>query len=233
MARKVLGKKKNYKRKTKIPRSLKQNTLAIKRSVPTIFLRNTGTGIFTISGGGGNMPFQQTTAFATSGGPPNCYNVPWILQFTLADISNAAAYCAMFDKFRLHKVDVKIEYGSNQSNVASLGVMPTIAYAPDYDDSAYPVTESALLATSGSKRKMLSRCKWSLHPRTASNVYGLGTPASNFVQTPKNSWYDTGYPNQVFYGVKGFFMDLLATAAYFTQIRIDLDYHLEFKDIIA
>lgn len=230
LSRKVKKYVKKYTRK--VPRAVSGGSLlTIKRSLPPVIITNSTPGAFTITGCSSTGVFQA--GGVVSGTFTDYYNLPWIMQFNLRDIDNWSSFTAMFDKFRLKKVDIKFQYGSNSASIQTPAILPSLAYCKDYDDTNYLGTEALIMDHSHSHRARLNNNKLSLKPMTATAVYGGGILSSNYMITPKGGWYTTNTPTQIFYGVKGIFEDMLSKAGSNTVVRIDVDYHLEFKDIQA
>jgi len=130
------------------------------------------------------------------------------MLFQLSAVSNYTEFVALYDRYRIDKVEVHFRYDRTSSDASATGFttpMPTITAVKDYDDatpltldSQYqqynPVYIKRMGMTAGDDLVI------SMKPRVAAAGYG-GTVWTNYINMAA-PWCDTASANLEHYGIK-------------------------------
>lgn len=157
--------------------------------------------------------------------------------FQLQDVVNYNEFSALFDQFRISKVDVKLQMINNpDSTLASNTVntlFPTVWYYVDYDDQDLPDIVS-IKQEQGVRRRIMrpnTELKFSLRPKWRKIAYSTGTGITGY--SPTNSYISVLNASAVpWYGTK-FLIDchsLLPASAASIKFQLEVKYHLSFKN---
>ncbi len=132
----------------------------------------------------------QTAAAETTGA----------ITFRLSNLGNSASYSAIFDSYRIDKVEVMFtpEYQGNQ---LALDIVPQLFIAADFDDAT--AAGSAVLAQYANMRVTDSRTSTciTLSPAVLMGVLD-SSPAVNASASRQMQWIDFANLNVDHYGVK-------------------------------
>lgn len=146
------------------------------------------------------------------------------MQFKLSDVLKNVEFQNLFDHYSIDQVELEVSYLKNAANVTptsgtSTASMPSVAYAPDFDDASVP------LATDVLERQRVKNWTFrgdgqplriKLQPRTANLVYrdnAATTYIAYSARPGKSTILDLAYNDVPHYGLKMWFSDVLATAA--------------------
>lgn len=160
-------------------------------------------------------------------------------SFALSDVASSGVFAAMYDAYRITKIDIDMEYLSNVSfsgtTVVSNAFLPTFWHYWDPDDAVVPPNLRAMLGKQGVKRWQPNATRttkrFSFRPRNnvslqASSTSGSGT--SNAIVPNKSNWIDCVNPNVPHYAFKlagTEFPGGLKQAA----LRLNYTYHVSFR----
>lgn len=163
-------------------------------------------------------------------------------QIAAVVVPNYTEFGALFDKFRIDKVDVY--YTSSVYSNGAMGAnqsmyMPACAYTVDTDDAnaatcsdlqQYSTCKYTQFGGNQAKPKLLASFK----PMPSLALYSNGTTVSGVGDlNSKNLWLDCGTPGTYHYGMK-FGLDQVSTtltAQTWYMINFQVRYHLCFKDV--
>lgn len=207
-----------------------------------ILTSGAGAGSLTLSAAGGQLPITAApvkfNTIASTNGLPNFWDVSMATNFKLADITNVAAYTAMFDAYKIRKVSLSLEYLNNSSAVNSTGLMPSVYSYWDQDDATVPV--SALVAQQkqgvrrfqfGNNSKTCYRTSGKPMIETAVGVAGGGVAIAGI---GKSQFLDCLTPTIAHNALKLFMTDLYlpGSAAVTQAIRLNWTYVVTFRSPI-
>lgn len=174
----------------------------------------------------------QINSVAAASGLTNCYDLALGINFKLGNVQTPSDFTALFDRYCIHGVALKIMYDCNMANVTGTGVLPYITYAPDWDDSAAPSSEDALQQKQYAKVKILNGSKiikYYLQPRIAlATSSSLGTVTD--VVAPKNTWLNCTQTTTAHNGFKAYIRNIYSPTGAQSMIRIQPTYYLRLKD---
>jgi hypothetical protein len=188
------------------------------------------------------IPLQVTggAMSATTSGVANNYICGGAMQFRITDVPNYTDFTNLFDQYRIDQVDIEI---SNIFNTASVGntlagtVMPSIMYAPDFDDAVIPTTAASLMDRQRAKqwtfRGSGNPLRFSVKPRLANLTYRTGGTTVGYTVAPDSTWINQSFTDVPYYGCKIWFSDLFQQSSQptgQTHLRVKMRYHISCKD---
>lgn len=158
----------------------------------------------------------------------------------LTDITNIAPFTSLYDQYKITKVHCQVEYLANTAAVNGQGLMPTVYYWVDRDDSVVPGGLAQILGKQGIK-------KW--HPTSSSssktisytpcqrigvsnqNPGGVFTPAA---ELNKPCWLDSTQGTVPGFGLKMVICDFYAPGSVTTTnaFRFNWTYEIAFRSPI-
>lgn len=148
--------------------------------------------------------------------------------FSLSSIPNSSEFTALFDMYRIDRVE--LEYQLISEIIGS--AYPRIAFTPDYNDSTPPTTESQILEYGSSEMFLFSQYK-PVFRRTLKPRAQLGTYQGAFTaysMAPPGTWISCDYPGVLYYGAKDFISSYNSTTFPNTIIQLYVRVHLSFKN---
>lgn len=148
-------------------------------------------------------------------------------------LPNSSEFTVLFDQYRIRKVDIRLIFSNNDSNVSTPNAtLPVVHCYNDYNDTLgktlsnvqeYPAMQTYQL---GKERDI----RWSLTPHVRSDVLtntGLTSASAMNITSP---WIDTSSNNIEHLGTRIYLNTLGRTsAADLGSVLFLIDYHLEFK----
>lgn len=174
----------------------------------------------------------NTLMTPAASGLTNCYDIAFSIPFKLSNVQTPADFQALFDRYIIHGVSLKIMYDCNIANVTGQGVLPYITYAPDWDDVTLPTSEPALQQKQYAKNKILSGMrpiKYYMKPRIALvTTSAIGNVAD--VVAPKNTWLNCTQSTTAHNGFKGYITNIYNPIGAQVLVRIQPTYYLRMKD---
>lgn len=167
------------------------------------------------------------------------------LAFNMGDPSGSSELAALYDQYRLRKVELEFVPFWNEAFTAGSGggnglLTGVVSSAFDYDDNSAPAaSNTGVLAlqqyTSYRVDPLVQsmtngRLKWTVNPRVAVAVYGGGVFSSYAVFDPP--WIDCASAVVEHYGIK-FVFEMLNPAAVACNLdfRVIAHYHLEYREV--
>lgn len=209
-------------------------THLFKRQTTAFEITNTSTqGIVATSDS--NQIGLQTPVFEgalTGGGAP--YRFGAVSYFKLSNVLQSSDLTALYDRYKISGIKVKIIPLSNMANVNGQGVIPTMVYHVDYDDAVTPTNDSDVRVKAGAKEVRLDKPKtiW-IRPKIADAI--LGASAGTAYSVPKAAPYiNMSYPDVPHYGLKMYFRDVNLSSSTGSSIntcfRFETTYYISCKD---
>lgn len=209
-------------------------THLFKRQTAGYEITNTST-IGVVATSDGNQIGLSTPAFESSqtgGGAP--YRFGAVCYFKLSNVLQASDLTALYDRYKIVGIKWKIIPLSNMASVNGQGLIPTMLYKVDYDDTATPILDQDLRVKAGCKEVRLDRPR-SIYfkPKIADTV--LGSSGSAAFAVPRNTPYlNMSYPDVPHYGLKLFFRDVNLSSSTGSSIntcfRVETTYYVACKD---
>lgn len=230
------GKRQNKNQQRSMPRSLSIATqYRFKRTSSTLlgingaagFTNNVGSTVYGL-GLGIAFSLGNTYFYGSTGS-----------NFSQA-VPNVSEFVALFDRFKIDKVTVRIVPSINfsQSQTTAVGTaigggLPIVQEAKDYDDATAPTSSSDLLQRTDVKIVRFDQERSVTVKPRASMVSALGAGGSAAAtQSPAEVWYDTTTSGQdtVMYGLKYWSEALLTGAGFQTgYLMVYVEYDLVFS----
>jgi len=164
------------------------------------------------------------------------YDLPFSMEFNLAQITAFSDFTNIADRYKITKVDVKVLYNANAiAGSAALGtfpsMLPIIHWINDHDDNGVQ-TAVSLREKMGLKSRTCGNgkfVKFSVSPRPSAVV----APGTAFAVPSKPMWINSSYTTVPHYGIKGYFQNLsLQTASSAVScFTFEVKYHVTLKDL--
>lgn len=204
-------------------------------SISVVYDSTSSTAPISVSGGSSLMQVNHAYQFGGS------------MRFRLGDLPGLSDFTNLFDYYRIEQVDVEISClknsaaGTSQPSGYQNGdnVMPTIMYAPDFDDDVIPVGASDLTERQKTKswtfRGDGKPLKFSIQPRPTALVYKEDGTTIGYMTGTAGNWVDCNNVSVPHYGVKFWLEDVWANTnttgtTADTQFKIKMKYHVSCKD---
>lgn len=221
--------KKRYAKRSR-PASI---THLFKRQATAMELTNTSTqGIIATSDV--NQIGLQTPVFESSlsgGGAP--YRFGAVSYFKLSNVLQYGDLVALYDRYKISGIKVRIIPLSNVASVNGQGLIPTMVYNVDYDDSLTPTSDTDVRVKAGAREVRLDKPRTIyIKPKIADAI--LGASAGTAYSVPKNAPYiNMSYADVPHFGLKMYFRDvnLMASGSSInTCFRFETTYYIACKD---
>lgn len=125
--------------------------------------------------------------------------------FTLSYLPGYTEMTAMFDQYRIARVDMQWIPAQTSAELGGLAAANGyFVVCTDYDDNnVYAAREDALSVDNHRIFSLTERIKHTVYPRAAAAVYRSGV-ASGYASTMPTQWFDMATPDVPFYGVKDY-----------------------------
>lgn len=172
----------------------------------------------------------------------------WSLGFTLGGVqtyingtfvanapnTNYAEYTALFDSYRIRKVEITMIYNSNSSSISGSPSLPVMSMANDYDDvnstslSSLQQYDSYRLVQFGNNTnngKVLHR----VSPMIGTVIETTGGSAIAG-QNSNKTWIDCNNGTILYCGVKGNYDNMNQSSATLGYVTFYVKYFVEFKN---
>jgi len=180
--------------------------------------------------------------------PTYINNPTWQIGFTLAGAqmningslvttavnTNYAEYTALFDSYRIRKVEITMVYNSNSSSVSGSPSLPIMSIVNDYDDTGATVLSSlqqydsyrlVQFGNNTNNGKVIQRCS----PKIGTVVETTGGSAIAS-QNSNMTWIDCNNTTVLYCGVKGNYDNMNVSSATLGFITMYIKYFVEFKN---
>jgi hypothetical protein len=163
-------------------------------------------------------------------GPNNFgYDFGASMKFRLSDTENSSELTALYDRYKITGVKVKIIPLSNTASAGGLSYLPELMYTFDTDDSSVP-TETVMRQKCAKTKRLDKPVSIFIKPRVAGTLW-QNALASGYSIAP-NTYINCSTPSVEYYGLKLYFknVDLRSTSTVATQFNIETTYYLAMKD---
>jgi len=155
--------------------------------------------------------------------------------FTLADIPQSSTFTALFDRYRINRVEVTFTPVQNNNQAQSGSVIVSVPdyslyYVVDVDDASVVAPVTSLMEYEGCKRHSLlsGPITVGFKPHVAVAAYsGAFTSYAN----QADEWLDCGSPSIQHYGLKWGFPVPLSTGYGQIPCSVTVRYFVEFKNV--
>lgn len=155
-------------------------------------------------------------------------------QFKLSDLPNITEFTSLFDQYRIRAVKLTFYPPSNTAWTSNVTSMPIGEFYTvlDFDDAGAPTDVNYLNQYQTLKRTYFNRPHSRyFYPRAAqSGMYSTGGVTTGYRSVPNKEWFDCGYPDILYYGLKGAYViqnsnqvlaeTIRVTATYYFQVRM-------------
>lgn len=204
-----------------------------KRQATAFELTNTSTqGVVATTDA--NQIGLQTPVFESSlsgGGAP--YRFGAVCYFKLNNTLQSGDFTALYDRYKINGIKVKVIPLSNVASANGQGLIPTMVYHTDFDDSLTPTSDTDVRVKAGAREVRLDKpVSIFIKPKIADAI--LGASAGTAFSIPRAAPYiNMSYPDVPHYGLKMYFRDvnLMASASNVnTCFRFETTYYLSCKD---
>jgi hypothetical protein len=148
------------------------------------------------------------------------------LQFKLSDVLKYVEFQNLFDHYSIDQVEIEVQYLKNSAIVqptsgSSTASMPSVMYAPDFDDGNAPASPTELAERQRAKgwtfRGDNKPLRIKLQPRVANLVYrdnaATAYTAYSSDLSRQGTAIDLTYVDVPHYGLKMWFSDVTSSAA--------------------
>lgn len=158
--------------------------------------------------------------------------------FRLEDLPENSEFSALFDAYRITKVDLTFIPSGNVSDIGNTyadasqlpNQIPTLYIAPDYDNAPASPDARNLLERGNMKMLYLDKPRtFSVVPKVSTNVYN-GATGVGYAEAKPKQWIDCAYPGVDHNGVVWFLNNTSVPKGW--RCDIFAKFHLEFKQVI-
>lgn len=152
--------------------------------------------------------------------------------FKLSSVIDYTDMTALFDRYKIVGVKLKIMYQASEATPGGAGVLPIFNYAWDYDDSNVPSGLTVVNTKASARSLVLSanrpvsvfiKCKV---PTTINNPANID---SGFA-VARPMWINAAYPDCSHFGFKTWVNNFYAPTGANNQITVQPTYYLALKD---
>lgn len=152
-------------------------------------------------------------------------------RHSLNQVMQSTDFTSLYDRYKITGVKATFLYQISDAGTTGAGVLPTIMWAPDYDDIVAP-TYPALRSKQNAKQRILTaNAPFSIYykPRV------MGAVQSSNAALTQNALVSRGYINSEFpaidhAGLKFSLNNLYGSTAVSAQLEIKFTYYLSMKD---
>jgi hypothetical protein len=139
-------------------------------------------------------------------------------SFKLNDAPTYASWTALFDKYRIHEIELHFVASGIQENVSTSQVAPVFATALDFDNDTAPASIAEVLRRSRSTECVgTSNLKRHFVPRVAKEVYN-GVASTNYQEAEPRVWLDCASAATPHYGIV-YGMGTASTTSYVYRVH--------------
>ena len=151
--------------------------------------------------------------------------------FTLSQLPQASTFSALYDAYRITKVELKF-YPRSNVNAGNAGTNYTTTFhtAIDYDDVSNLGSLNSLLQYQTLKSFQSTKyCTRTVVPRVADSVYISGV-STGYAENKSNQWLDCASDTVPHYGIRTWLGDVGGLAGAVT-FDVFAKFHIEFKAV--
>lgn len=152
--------------------------------------------------------------------------------------SNQSNFCAIYDQYRIKKVELEMMFNNNTSTVNTNASLPVTTWVIDYDDAASLSSSTNTLGYSSAKAIQFGangsnygKQMFFLNRPTTQILanYGTGSSAAQFTVSP---WLDTDSTTIQHFGIKSWCdADPTGITTNIGWLTINIRMHVQFKNI--
>lgn len=147
-------------------------------------------------------------------------------DFNLTDVPDYAEFTTLYDAYVIDKVDITYVLENNTP-----GQYPVLYYAPDYDDSAVPLSVNSVTTHQSVKMHAFSEnarsITMSVKPRSLAAAYQPGITTA-YAWAKPGTLIDMANTTVRFYGMKTWVSHFNSVDTPLARIRTILRYHMRF-----
>lgn len=155
--------------------------------------------------------------------------------FRLSDLPGVSEFTALFDQYRIKGVritfypPVNVSFSSTGQAPLPIGEFYT---AIDYDDGTVPTGLDDLQQYQTLRRTYFNRphTRYLRPLAIQSGVYQTGV-STGFRSLPSSTWFDCGYPDVSYYGIKGAYAISQSNLQTAVLVRCTATYYLQFRKV--
>ena len=151
-----------------------------------------------------------------------------------ATIPSSAEFIALFDSWRIKKVDLEFYFSANSASTGSANaILPVSWICNDPSDSTRPADAATIQQKEGVKtfQPVAGQVtRWTVRPRPASAVYQSGA-FSGYSEDIANPWLSTAFPAVENYATKIYMQPARTASNDVGTMQIFFKVHFEFKGV--
>jgi len=151
-------------------------------------------------------------------------------SFQLSDLPNYNELTALFERFRIDQVECRIVY-QQVPNTATFS-FPTVLFSTDNVDSAAPATELSVMQRENLVMKSFSSSTSVVTHALTPRLLVAGSGATVVVQAPQNTWVESAYPTETYYGLKMWISNFNSTNSGNASLRVYFRYRVSLKTVL-
>lgn len=204
----------------------------IKRMGQSMLIQEDGTGAPIVTQ---NATTTLNISNISAGLLPSTYQFGGSIQFRLNAVADYADLTQLFDRYKITGVKVKMLYQQNIADAQSVGALPVMWFAQDFDDSVVPTSSTDVQVKQYAKTRILNgnrEFSVFIRPRL-SKVLAADALAGAGASSERPCFVDCAYPQVPHYGLK-FWIDGWHQGSPSQEIaqalRIQTTYYLKLKD---
>lgn len=181
-------------------------------------------------------PYQILNPLVASGvawsgdGLPGTYQNQFLARHSLTQVTQATDFTNLYDRYKIVGVKATFLYQSSDAAITGGGVLPTIMYCADFDNTT-PLSYPQIRAKQYVKERILTANKpFSIFykPKNLMLVDNLGVATAAAIQN--KDWLDCEASSINHLGLQFSINNMYATTAVNSQLEIKFTYYLAFKD---
>lgn len=162
---------------------------------------------------------------------PNTEQTGVGIQFQLDQAIDYTDFTALFDRYKIVGVKLKVMYQCNSAMSAYPGALPIMTYAFDCDDNTSPANKNAVATKLYAKTRVLNANRpftIFFKPRITKQVYHGGITSG--YTSEKSTWIDCSNPDVAHYGMKIWINNWLTDTDVANKLTITPTYYISLKD---
>lgn len=198
-------------------------------------------GVVNISGTWpGAGPLSLGTPVASTTGLTGYYDIPGAMSVSLNQLINYTEFTALFDKYKINWIRLRIFAGGNGASINGKGILPSLVWAVDEDDAVVTgLTADSIREKMGSKERQFPQdgrpISIFIKPKIAvADAWGGSQTTINGLSVKKADYVNCSYAGLPHYGLKFCLRDVLldtVTNNIYTNFRVDITLGVSLRDI--
>lgn len=204
---------------------------------PQFLLNGTG-GAGSLSygaAGAGGVPLvlSNIAVYPSLTGIANMYDIAFSVNHLFSDLANVGAYQAMYDAYKIGRINLKLQWMNNTSNTLTPGVLPTVYHYYDQDDIAIPPSTTSISGKQGViirqfGNKMQSSLSFSYIPIPPMSGNNL-----NAIVPKERQWINCSFTNVGHNALKVYIADVYLPGNTVPNVqngfRLQWEYNMQFR----